>query len=71
MRRQPRAARTAGRLETTQPVERMDAEQAAAYLPDRRGDSFDKGAAILAEHYLTGRRPLYKGREIDEWLMSR
>ena len=65
-------SRTAERLEKMAPQEWMGPEEAAAYLGKSR-HAFQK--AVVQEnvprHYLTGRRPLFNRREVDEWLLSR
>ena len=63
---------TAERLERMAPQEWMGPEEAAAYLGKSR-DAFQKAVAQedVPRHYLTGRRPLFNRRELDEWLLSR
>ena len=63
---------TADRLEKMVPQEWMGPEEAAAYLGKSR-HAFQKAVAQegVPRHFLTGRRPLFNRRELDEWLLSR
>ena len=65
-------SRTAERLEKMAPQEWMGSEEAAAYLGKSR-HAFQKAVTqeAIPRHYLTGRRPLFNRRELDEWLLSR
>ena len=65
-------SRTAERLEKMAPQEWMGPDEAAAYLGKSR-HAFQKAVAqeSVPRHYLTGRRPLYNRRELDDWLLSR
>lgn len=67
-----KATETVERLEKMGPQEWMDTEQAAAYLGKSR-HAFDKiiAAEDVPRHYLSGRRPMFSRRELDEWLLSR
>jgi excisionase family DNA binding protein len=65
-------SRTAERLENMAPQEWMGPDEAAAYLGKSR-HAFQKAVAQegVPRHYLTGRRPLFNRRELDDWLLSR
>ncbi len=65
-------SRTAERLERIAPQEWMGPEDAAAYLGKPR-HAFQKAVTQegVPKHYLTGRRPLFNRRELDEWLLGR
>jgi len=65
-------SQTAERLEKMAPQEWMNLEEAAAYLGKSR-HAFQKAVAHedVPKHYLTGRRPLFNRRELDEWLLNR
>ena len=65
-------SRTADRLEKMAPQEWMGLEEAANYLGKSK-HAFQKAVAQedVPRHYLTGRRPLFSRRELDEWLLSR
>jgi excisionase family DNA binding protein len=63
---------TADRLEKMAPQEWMGLEEAANHLGKSK-HAFQKIVAQedVPRHYLTGRRPLFNRRELDEWLLSR
>jgi len=65
-------SRTADRLEKMAPQEWMSLEEAANYLGKSK-HAFQKAVAQedVPRHYLTGRRPLFNRRELDEWLLNR
>ena len=65
-------SRTAERLEKMAPQEWMGPEEAAAYL-GKSIHAFQKAVAqeSVPRHYLTGRRPLFNRRELDDWLLGR
>jgi excisionase family DNA binding protein len=65
-------SRTAERLEKMASQEWMGLEEAATYLGKSK-HAFQKAVAQedVPRHYLTGRRPLFNRRELDEWLLSR
>ena len=65
-------SRTAERLEKMAPQEWMGPDEAATYL-GKSQNAFQKAVAQegVPRHYLTGRRPLYNRRELDDWLLSR
>jgi excisionase family DNA binding protein len=65
-------SRTAERLERMGLQEWMGPDEAAAYL-GRSKHAFQKAVAHegVPKHYLTGRRPLFNRRELDEWLLNR